>query len=58
MTKEPFQLLEYQIAQNLLSIPGVLLFIGAERIGQDWVTELNWKKEVISELEDTVVEST
>ena len=22
--------------------PGVLLFMGSQRVGQDWVTELNW----------------
>ena len=24
--------------------PGVLWFIGSQRVGQDWVTELNWTK--------------
>ena len=26
--------------------PGVLRFMGSQRLGHDWVTELNWKKEL------------
>ena len=33
--------------------PGVLQFMGSQRVGQDWATELNWTREV-REVEDWV----
>ena len=28
--------------------PGVLWFMGSQRVGQDWVTELNWTERIIA----------
>ena len=33
--------------------PGVLLFIGSQRVGHDWVTELNWLNWITSMVEYT-----
>ena len=30
--------------------PGVLWFMGSQRVGHDWVTELNWTEEVLARI--------
>ena len=36
--------------------PGMLWFMGSQRVGQDWVTELNWTDIFISGLHHTLLE--
>ena len=33
--------------------PGVLRFMGVQRVGHDWVTELNWTERSLQEIRDT-----
>ena len=34
--------------------PGVLWFMGSQRVGHDWATELNWTKDFIPEITGTI----
>ena len=36
-------------------MPGMLRFMGSQRVGHNWVTELNWTESIVSELSRGVI---